>query len=67
MTVATIVASLVPILWSHHSGSEVMKPIATPIIGGMVSSFVHILIVTPVLFAWLRGRKLVPPVPAATV
>ena len=58
MTVATIVASLLPILWSHRTGSEVMKPLATPIIGGMLSSLVHILIVTPAIFVWLRGRNL---------
>ncbi len=58
MTVATIVASLLPILWSHGTGSEVMKPLATPVIGGMVSSLIHILIVTPVIFVWLRARKL---------
>jgi len=54
MTVATIVASLLPIMWSVRTGAEVMKPLATPVIGGMVSSLVHILIVTPVIFAWLR-------------
>ena len=58
MTVATIVASLLPIMWSHRQGAEVMKPLATPVIGGMVSSLVHILIVTPVIFAWLREREL---------
>ncbi|MES2706297.1 MAG: CusA/CzcA family heavy metal efflux RND transporter [Verrucomicrobiota bacterium] len=57
MTVATIVASLLPILWSHRQGSEVMKPLATPVIGGMISSLLHILIVTPVIFLWLRGRE----------
>ncbi len=65
MTVATIIASLVPILWSHHPGSEVMKPIVTPIVGGMVSSFIHILIVTPVIFVWLRGKNSGQPVPDA--
>ena len=60
MTVATIVASLLPILWSHGTGSEVMKPLATPVIGGMLSSLVHILIVTPVIFVWLRARDLNP-------
>jgi Cu(I)/Ag(I) efflux system membrane protein CusA/SilA len=35
-----------------------MRPLATPVIGGMVSSFLHILIVTPVLFAWLREREM---------
>jgi Cu(I)/Ag(I) efflux system membrane protein CusA/SilA len=34
-----------------------MKPLATPVIGGMISSLVHILIVTPVIFLWLRGRE----------
>jgi len=58
MTVATIVASLLPILWSSRQGSEVMKPLAAPVIGGMISSLLHILIVTPVIFLWLHGRKL---------
>ena len=58
MTVATIVASLLPIMWSQRTGAEVMKPLATPVIGGMVSSLIHILIVTPVIFAWLREREL---------
>ena len=58
MTVATIVASLLPIMWSTRTGSEVMKPLATPVIGGMLSSLVHILIVTPVIFAWLREREM---------
>jgi Cu(I)/Ag(I) efflux system membrane protein CusA/SilA len=58
MTVATIVASLLPIMWSTRTGAEVMKPLATPVIGGMLSSLVHILIVTPVIFAWLREGEL---------
>lgn len=58
MTVATIVASLLPIMWSHRTGSEVMQPLATTIIGGMLSSLIHILIVTPVLFLWLRCKAL---------
>jgi Cu(I)/Ag(I) efflux system membrane protein CusA/SilA len=58
MTVATIVASLLPIMWSHRQGAEVMKPLATPVIGGMISSLLHILIVTPVIFLWLRKREL---------
>ncbi len=58
MTVATIVASLLPIMWSHRQGAEVMKPLATPVIGGMLSSLIHILIVTPVIFCWLREREL---------
>jgi Cu(I)/Ag(I) efflux system membrane protein CusA/SilA len=58
MTVATIVASLLPILWSQRTGAEVMKPLATPVIGGMVSSLACILIVTPVIFCWLREREM---------
>lgn len=58
MTVATIVASLLPIMWSHRQGAEVMKPLATPVIGGMISSLIHILIVTPAIFLWLRTREL---------
>jgi Cu(I)/Ag(I) efflux system membrane protein CusA/SilA len=58
MTVATIVASLLPIMWSTRTGAEVMKPLATPVIGGMVSSLIHILIVTPVIFVWLREGEL---------
>jgi copper/silver efflux system protein len=61
MTVATIVASLLPIMWSHRQGAEVMKPLATPVIGGMLSSLIHILIVTPVIFCWLRERELNQP------
>jgi Cu(I)/Ag(I) efflux system membrane protein CusA/SilA len=59
MTVATIVASLLPIMWSTRTGAEIMKPLATPVIGGMVSSLLHILVVTPVIFAWLREREMV--------
>ena len=58
MTVATTVAGLLPIMWSTSTGSEVMRPLAAPVIGGMVSSFLHIMIVTPVLFAWLREREM---------
>ena len=58
MTVATIVASLLPIMWSTQTGSEVMQPLAAPVIGGMVSSLLHILVVTPVIFAWLREGEL---------
>jgi Cu(I)/Ag(I) efflux system membrane protein CusA/SilA len=58
MTVATTIASLLPIMWSTRAGSEVMKPLATPVIGGCVSSLLHILIVTPVIVAWLREREL---------
>ncbi len=58
MTVATVVASLLPIMWSAKTGAEVMKPLATPVIGGMVSSLLHVLVVTPVIFYWIRRREL---------
>ena len=58
MTVSTVIASLLPIMWSTRTGAEIMKPLATPVIGGMISSLIHILIVTPVLVAWLREREL---------
>lgn len=58
MTVATIVASLLSITWSHRQGAEVMKPLATPLIGGVLSSLIHIQIVTPIIFCWLREREL---------
>jgi Cu(I)/Ag(I) efflux system membrane protein CusA/SilA len=58
MTVSTVVAGLLPIMWSESVGAEVIKPLATPVLGGMVSSLVHVLIVTPVIFLWLRERKL---------
>jgi copper/silver efflux system protein len=57
MTVSTVVAGLLPIMWSGSAGSEVMKPLAAPVLGGMVSSLVHVLIVTPVIFFWLRERE----------
>jgi Cu(I)/Ag(I) efflux system membrane protein CusA/SilA len=58
MTVSTVIASLIPIMWSTSAGSEVMKPLATPVLGGMVSSLLHVLVVTPVIFFWLHERQL---------
>jgi copper/silver efflux system protein len=58
MTVSTVVAGLLPIMWSTRVGSEVMKPLATPVLGGMVSSLLHVLVVTPVIFFWLHERRL---------
>jgi len=58
MTVVAIMAGLLPIMWTSRAGSEVMKPLATPVLGGMVSSLLHVLIVTPVIFLWLRERQL---------
>jgi copper/silver efflux system protein len=58
MTVSTVVASLLPIMWSTSTGAEVMKPLATPVLGGMLSSLAHVLLVTPAIFFWLREREL---------
>jgi copper/silver efflux system protein len=58
MTVATVVAGLLPIMWSTRTGAEVMKPLATPVLGGMISSLLHVLIVTPVIFTAIRERQL---------
>ncbi|HEX9945696.1 MAG TPA: efflux RND transporter permease subunit [Thermoanaerobaculia bacterium] len=58
MTVSTVIAGLLPIMWSTATGSEVAKPIATPVLGGMVSSLVHVLIVTPVIWTMLKEWEL---------
>ncbi len=58
MTVATVIAGLLPIMWTTRPGAEVMKPLATPVLGGMVSSLLLVLVVTPVIFAWLREREI---------
>ena len=58
MTVSVVMAGLVPILWSTGVGSDVMKPIAAPIVGGMVTSTVHVLIITPVIFYIMKARAL---------
>jgi Cu(I)/Ag(I) efflux system membrane protein CusA/SilA len=58
MTVIAIMAGLVPILWSHGTGSEVMQRIAVPMIGGMASSTVLTLIVIPAIYALIKGARL---------
>jgi Cu(I)/Ag(I) efflux system membrane protein CusA/SilA len=58
MTVSTVVFGLLPIMWSTAAGSEVMKPIAAPVLGGMISSLAHVLIVTPVIWTMLKERDL---------
>ena len=55
MTVVAIMAGLLPILWSHGTGSEVMQRIAVPMIGGMVSSTVLTLVVIPAIYAVVKG------------
>ena len=58
MTVSVVMASLVPIMWSTGVGSDVMKPIAAPIIGGMATSTIHVLVITPVIFYIMKLRAL---------
>ena len=58
MTVATVVAGLLPLMWSTRTGAEFMRPLAAPVLGGMLSSLAHVLIVTPVIFIWLREREI---------
>jgi Cu(I)/Ag(I) efflux system membrane protein CusA/SilA len=58
MTVCVVLASLIPILWETGIGSDVMKPIAAPIVGGMLTSTIHVLILVPVFFAVLKERSL---------
>jgi Cu(I)/Ag(I) efflux system membrane protein CusA/SilA len=58
MTVAVVMLSLAPILWESGIGSDVMKPIAAPIVGGMITSTIHVLILVPVFFAMMKDRAL---------
>jgi Cu(I)/Ag(I) efflux system membrane protein CusA/SilA len=58
MTVTAVLASLVPILWETGIGSDVMKPIAAPVVGGMITSTIHVLILVPVFFVMMKERSL---------
>jgi Cu(I)/Ag(I) efflux system membrane protein CusA/SilA len=58
MTVCVVLASLVPILWETGVGADVMKPIVAPIVGGMITSTIHVLILVPVFFAVMKERAL---------
>jgi Cu(I)/Ag(I) efflux system membrane protein CusA/SilA len=58
MTVGTTLIGLIPIMWSAGVGADVMKPIAAPIIGGVITSTIHVLIITPVIFAMVKERAL---------
>jgi Cu(I)/Ag(I) efflux system membrane protein CusA/SilA len=61
MTVAAIMAGLLPIMWSHGTGAEVMQRIAVPMIGGMVSSTLLTLIVIPAIYAVVKGIAIRAP------
>jgi Cu(I)/Ag(I) efflux system membrane protein CusA/SilA len=58
MTIAVIIAGLLPIMWSHGAGSDVMKRIAAPMVGGVVTSGIMELLVYPVIFYIWRGWRL---------
>jgi Cu(I)/Ag(I) efflux system membrane protein CusA/SilA len=58
MTASVIIAGLLPILWSHGAGADVMKRIATPMIGGVITSTIMELIVYPAIFYVWRSRSL---------
>jgi Cu(I)/Ag(I) efflux system membrane protein CusA/SilA len=58
MTVGTSLIGLLPIMWSTGVGSDVMQPLAAPMIGGLVTSTVHVLVVTPVLFHYMKMHAL---------
>jgi Cu(I)/Ag(I) efflux system membrane protein CusA/SilA len=58
MTVSSTLIGLLPIMWSSGVGADVMKPIAAPIIGGMITSTIHVLIITPVIFAIMKKSAL---------
>lgn len=58
MTVGTSMIALIPIMWSTGVGSDVMQPLVAPMIGGLVTSTIHVLIVTPILFYIMKMRAL---------
>jgi Cu(I)/Ag(I) efflux system membrane protein CusA/SilA len=58
MTVTAVLGSLIPILWENGIGSDVMKPIAAPIVGGMITSTIHVLVLVPVFFVVMKERAL---------
>jgi Cu(I)/Ag(I) efflux system membrane protein CusA/SilA len=58
MTVACSMVGLIPIMWSTGAGADVMKPLTAPMIGGLFTSAVHVLVVTPVLFVMMKERAL---------
>lgn len=58
MTVSTSLIGLLPLMWATGVGADVMKPLATPLIGGLVTSTIHVLVVTPILFYMMKARSL---------
>ena len=60
MTVAAIIAGLLPIMWSHGTGADVMKRIATPMVGGVVTSALVVLVIYPIIYYLWKSRGLPP-------
>jgi Cu(I)/Ag(I) efflux system membrane protein CusA/SilA len=58
MTVMAIIMGLLPIMWSHGAGADVMKRIAAPMIGGIITSFILELVIYPIIFEIWKGREL---------
>lgn len=58
MTVGTSMVGLIPVMWATGTGSDVMKPLTAPLIGGLLTSAIHVLVVTPILFAIMKERAL---------
>jgi copper/silver efflux system protein len=58
MTVPAVLASLIPILWASGIGSDVMKPIAAPMVGGTITSTIHVLILVPIFFVLMKEGAL---------
>jgi Cu(I)/Ag(I) efflux system membrane protein CusA/SilA len=61
MTVSVILAGLLPIMWSHGTGSEVMQRIAAPMIGGMITAPLLSMLLIPVAYRMMRSRSLLRP------
>jgi len=58
MTVFTAMVGLIPVMWATGTGADVMKPLTAPMIGGLLTSAIHVLVVTPILFAIMKERAL---------
>ena len=56
MTVAAALFGLVPVMWATGTGSDLAKPLAVPLIGGILTSAIHVLFVTPIIFVMIKER-----------
>jgi cobalt-zinc-cadmium resistance protein CzcA len=57
MTALTTASGLIPILLSHGTGSEIQKPLATVVVGGLISSTLLTLVVLPTLYEWFEKKR----------